>query len=78
MNLELIKKNARKIGLRNFYNYTRNFYLQKNDFNTIKISEDKKEYLDKLVSETASLFNVNKERLWETPAFHMAFRITDL
>lgn len=78
MILEQIKKGAREIGMRDFYSFARNDYLQKNGFETVEVPEDKRKTLDELVSRTASFLGVDRENLWETPAFHMAFRVTDL
>jgi len=78
MSLEQIKKEAREIGIRDFYSYARNYFLQGNGFEAAEIPEDKRETLDALVSRTASFMGVTGERLWETLAFHMAFRVTDL
>lgn len=78
MKLEQIKKDALEIGIKDFYAYVRNFYLQKNGFEKEEVSEDKKEALDELVSRTASFLGVSRANLWEDHAFHMAFRVTDL
>jgi L-lysine 2,3-aminomutase len=66
------------LGIRDFYRYVRNYFLRKNGFDTYEIQEEKKEALEKLASKTASLFGVKKDSLWESSAFHMAFRISDL
>ena len=78
MRLEQIKKDVLEIGIRDFYNYVRNYYLQKNDFDTAEIPQDKKETADELVSRTASFLGVDRENLWENHTFHMVFRVTDL
>jgi len=76
--LEQIKQEALMLGIRDFYRYVRNYFLRKNGFDTYEIQEEKKEALEKLASKTAYLFGVKKESLWESSAFHMAFRISDL
>lgn len=78
MRIEQLKEEAREIGMRDFYSYARNYFLHKNGFETVEVPGVKKETLDKLVSKTASFLGVDGENLWETPAFHMAFRVTDL
>ncbi len=80
MILEKIKQEALKIGIRDFYSCIRDYYLQKNGFGTRTndIPGWKRKSLDELLSRTSSFFGVNKENLWENPAFHMAFRVTDL
>ncbi len=78
MKLEEIRKDASEMGIRDFYSYARNFYLQREGFNSAIIPKHKKQALDELLSITASFLGVNKENLWNSPAFHMAFRITDL
>jgi len=78
MRLDKIKQEALEIGIRDFYSYARNYYLQKNGFETAEVPEDKGETLDELVSRTASFLGVDRNDLWQTPAFHMAFRVTDL
>ena len=50
MTLEKIQEEARKIGLRDFYSYARNFYFQKNGFKSTEVSEGKRETLDELIS----------------------------
>ena len=76
--LEEIKKQAFKIGIKDFYNYIRNYYLEKNGFKRVKINEKKKKEIDELVSRTASVLGVSRENLWENPGFHMFFRITNI
>jgi len=76
--LEHIRTEVRNCGIRGFYRSVRNHYLQKNGFETTEVPEDTRDSLDALVSRTASFFRVAEEDLWETPAFHMALRITDL
>jgi len=78
MKLEQIRNEAQKVGLRDFYSCARNFYLQREGFDPVAISEDKKQNLDELLSRTASVLGINKEKLWDSPAFHMAFRVIDL
>jgi len=78
MRLETIKEEARELGMRDLYSYARNYFLQKNGFETAEVPEHKSKTLDELVSRTASFLRVDRENLWETPAFHMAFRVTDL
>lgn len=78
MRLEKIKEEAREIGMRDFYSYVRNYFLQRKGFETAEVPEHKRETLDELVSRTASFLGVDRENLWEIPAFHMTFRVTDL
>jgi len=77
MKLYQLKKQALEIGIKDFYAYVRNFYLEKNGFDTIEVDEDKKETLDKIVSDAAELLKVDKENLWDDKRFHLNFRITE-
>lgn len=76
--LEQIKQEALKVGIRDFFSYARNDYLKKNGFNASEIPKEKSDKLEELVTRTASFFCVDRINLWETPAFHMAFRVTDM
>jgi L-lysine 2,3-aminomutase len=78
MELKDLKQEAVEVGIKDFYSYARNFFLDTNGFQTSVIPENKKQSLEELISKTASCLGVDKKNLWTTPAFHMAFRITDL
>jgi len=78
MNLEQIKKEAMKIGLKDFYSEIRNKYLKKNGFESAPIRSDKKAALNKLVSRLTHKLKITDDNLWENPAFQMAFRVTSL
>ncbi len=78
MKLEQIKREALETGIKDFYNYVRNYYLQENGFEVVEIPGRKKKVLDKLVSEASLSLNVMKKYMWESEKFHMAFRITSL
>jgi len=78
MKMEQIKKEVLEIGIKDFFKYIRNFYLEKNGFDKEILPKTKEKDLSRITSRVAAFLGINKENLWESNAFHMFFRVTDL
>ncbi len=75
MTLEHLKEEAFGLGIREFYSFIRNKYLEKHGFETEAVD---KEGIENVTRKISNFLGIEEDKLWEIREFHLGFRITDV